>query len=296
MKLNKFLFLVIMCLSIVIGLPIALIATIDLGHIIRIMFDEIYAKVPTLETLSLFGDSFGSINTFISSFALIGVIWSVIMQKKELQLQREELRKTTEELHSQKEEFEQQNKTARYQRFDNTFFQLLNNQREKIQDLHISFTNLHEVFISEDEKYDGRDVFKNILFHRLPNNRLSTNLISLVNAKQAWEGYYSYYYASISTLYFKGLLHLLEYISSSSIIDESDKEFYANIVRTSLSKNELITLFLHAQIYDVDRFKHVIYRFSFFQDIKSYNILDENLYPLYDEQAYTSTVTSTQYK
>ena len=273
-----------------------MITILNFQYIGILFIDEIYGKYPTLNKLSAFGDSFGSINTFISSFALIGVIWSVIMQKKELQLQREELRKTTEELHSQKEEFEQQNKTARYQRFDNTFFQLLNNQREKIQDLHISFTNLHEVFVSEDEKYDGRDVFKNILFHRLPNNRLSTNLISLVNAKQAWEGYYSYYYASISTLYFKGLLHLLEYISSSSIIDESDKEFYANIVRTSLSKNELITLFLPAQIYDVDRFKHVIYRFSFFQDIKSYNILDENLYPLYDEQAYTSTVTSTQYK
>lgn len=283
-------------LTIIIVIFLIIITILNFQYIGILFIDEIYGKYPTLNKLSAFGDSFGSINTFISSFALIGVIWSVIMQKKELQLQREELRKTTEELHSQKEEFEQQNKTARYQRFDNTFFQLLNNQREKIQDLHISFTNLHEVFVSEDEKYDGRDVFKNILFHRLPNNRLSTNLIPLVNAKQAWEGYYSYYYASISTLYFKGLLHLLEYISSSSIIDESDKEFYANIVRTSLSKNELITLFLHAQIYDVDRFKHVIYRFSFFQDIKSYNILDENLYPLYDEQAYTSTVTSTQYK
>lgn len=283
-------------LTIIIVIFLIIITILNFQYIGILFIDEIYGKYPTLNKLSAFGDSFGSINTFISSFALIGVIWSVIMQKKELQLQREELRKTTEELHSQKEEFEQQNKTARYQRFDNTFFQLLNNQREKIQDLHISFTNLHEVFVSEDEKYDGRDVFKNILFHRLPNNRLSTNLISLVNAKQAWEGYYSYYYASISTLYFKGLLHLLEYISSSSITDESDKEFYANIVRTSLSKNELITLFLHAQIYDVDRFKHVIYRFSFFQDIKSYNILDENLYPLYDEQAYTSTVTSTQYK
>lgn len=283
-------------LTIIIVIFLIIITILNFQYIGILFIDEIYGKYPTLNKLSAFGDSFGSINTFISSFALIGVIWSVIMQKKELQLQREELRKTTEELHSQKEEFEQQNKTARYQRFDNTFFQLLNNQREKIQDLHISFTNLHEVFVSEDEKYDGRNVFKNILFHRLPNNRLSTNLISLVNAKQAWEGYYSYYYASISTLYFKGLLHLLEYISSSSIIDESDKEFYANIVRTSLSKNELITLFLHAQIYDVDRFKHAIYRFSFFQDIKSYNILDENLYPLYDEQAYTSTVTSTQYK
>ena len=283
-------------LTIIIVIFLIIITILNFQYIGILFIDEIYGKYPTLNKLSAFGDSFGSINTFISSFALIGVIWSVIMQKKELQLQREELRKTTEELHSQKEEFEQQNKTARYQRFDNTFFQLLNNQREKIQDLHISFTNLHEVFVSEDEKYDGRNVFKNILFHRLPNNRLSTNLISLVNAKQAWEGYYSYYYASISTLYFKGLLHLLEYISSSSIIDESDKEFYANIVRTSLSKNELITLFLHAQIYDVDRFKHVIYRFYFFQDIKSYNILDENLYPLYDEQAYTSTVTSTQYK
>ncbi len=283
-------------LTIIIVIFLIIITILNFLYIGILFIDEIYGKYPTLNKLSAFGDSFGSINTFISSFALIGVIWSVTMQKKELQLQREELRKTTEELHSQKEEFEQQNKTARYQRFDNTFFQLLNNQREKIQDLHISFTNLHEVFVSEDEKYDGRDVFKNILFHRLPNNRLSTNLISLVNAKQAWAGYYSYYYASISTLYFKGLLLLLEYISSSSIIDESDKEFYANIVRTSLSKNELITLFLHAQIYDVDRFKHVIYRFSFFQDIKSYNILGENLYPLYDEQAYTSTTTSTQHK
>lgn len=275
-------------LTIIIVIFLIIITILNFLYIGILFIDEIYGKYPTLNKLSAFGDSFGSINTFISSFALIGVIWSVIMQKKELQLQREELRKTTEELHSQKEEFEQQNKTARYQRFDNTFFQLLNNQREKIQDLHISFTNLHEVFVSEDEKYDGRDVFKNILFHRLPNSRLSTSLISLVNKGKAWKEFYSYHYANVLTLYFNGLLNLLEYISNNSLIDESDKVFYANIVRASLSREEQITLFLHAQIYNTDRFRDVIYKFTFFQDLKSYGILDENLYSLYDEQAYTS--------
>lgn len=265
-----------------------IIITILNSQYIGILFiDEIYGKYPTLNKLSAFGDSFGSINTLISSFALIGVIWSVIMQKKELQLQREELRKTSQELHSQKEEFEQQNKTARYQRFDNTFFQLLNNQKEKVQDLHISFTNMHHVLISEDDKYSGRETFRSILFHQFPNSRSSTNLISSVNKGKAWKEFYSYHYASVLTLYFNGLLNLLEYISNNSIIDESDKVFYANIVRSSLSQDEQITLFLHAQIYNTDRFKDVIYKFAFFQDLKSYDILDKNLYSSYDEQAYT---------
>lgn len=91
MKLNKFLFLVIMCLSIVIGLPIALIATIDLGHIIRIMFDEIYAKVPTLETLSLFGDSFGPINVLVSALAFAGLLYTIFQQRETLRLMIQEL-------------------------------------------------------------------------------------------------------------------------------------------------------------------------------------------------------------
>lgn len=145
---------------------------------------------------------------------------------------------------------------------------------------------MHHVLISEDDKYSGRETFRSILFHQFPNRKPSTNLISLVNKDIAWEEFYSYHYANVLSLYFNGLLNLLEYISNSSIIDESDKVFYANIVRSSLSRDEQITLFLHAQIYNTDRFKDVIYKFNFFQDLKSYNVLDKNLYSLYDEQAY----------
>lgn len=45
-----------------------------------------------------FGDAFGVINTLFSGLAFAGVIYAIILQKKELALQREELKETRKEL------------------------------------------------------------------------------------------------------------------------------------------------------------------------------------------------------
>lgn len=45
-----------------------------------------------------FGDMFGSVNAFFSGLALFGLIYTLLMQKEELQLQREELAETRAEL------------------------------------------------------------------------------------------------------------------------------------------------------------------------------------------------------
>lgn len=45
-----------------------------------------------------FGDSFGAVNALFSGLAFLGVIYAVLLQRKELQLQREELELTRAEL------------------------------------------------------------------------------------------------------------------------------------------------------------------------------------------------------
>ena len=53
---------------------------------------------PIMSDSGLFGDMFGGINALFSGFAFLGVIYAIILQRKELQLQRKELELTRKEL------------------------------------------------------------------------------------------------------------------------------------------------------------------------------------------------------
>jgi len=60
-----------------------------------------------------FGDSFGVINSLFSGFAFAGIIYTILLQRKELSLQRKELQETREEL---KRSATAQEKSERQQR------------------------------------------------------------------------------------------------------------------------------------------------------------------------------------
>lgn len=67
-------------------------------------------------TLALFGDSFGVVNVLlISALAFAGMIVTFVLQRKELEVQRKE--------------FFSQNETLRLQRFENTFFNMIDLQK-----------------------------------------------------------------------------------------------------------------------------------------------------------------------
>ena len=72
-----------------------------------------------------FGDMFGAVNALFSGLAFAGVIYAILLQRKELSLQRRELELTRAELKGQKIQLENQNKTLQVQNFENTFFQML---------------------------------------------------------------------------------------------------------------------------------------------------------------------------
>jgi len=53
---------------------------------------------PELKDRALLGDSFGLINSLFSGLAFAGIIYTIILQRKELALQRQELKETRMEL------------------------------------------------------------------------------------------------------------------------------------------------------------------------------------------------------
>jgi hypothetical protein len=55
-------------------------------------------KFGEVDNAGTFGDMFGAANAFFSGLALLGVIYAIILQQKELQLQRLELQETRTEL------------------------------------------------------------------------------------------------------------------------------------------------------------------------------------------------------
>lgn len=118
---------------------------------------------------ALFGDSFGGVNALISALAFAGMLVSFVLQRYELRLQREELK-------AQRDEFTQQNKTLKLQRFENTFFNMMQLQQQIVNGLQYSriekevirkswrFDSDETEFII-DKKYQGREIFKFLFRH-----------------------------------------------------------------------------------------------------------------------------------
>lgn len=79
-----------------------------------------------------FGDQFGAVNALFSGLAFTGLIYTIILQRRDLEiqrhdlkLQREEIALNRKEMEEQTAEFEKQNETLKIQRFENTFFNML---------------------------------------------------------------------------------------------------------------------------------------------------------------------------
>jgi len=65
--------------------------------------------IPIFSDRGAFGDKFGAVNALFSGLAFAGVIYAILLQRKELELQRYELTMTRNELEGQKQQFEAQN-------------------------------------------------------------------------------------------------------------------------------------------------------------------------------------------
>lgn len=101
-----------------------------------------------------FGDQFGAVNALFSGLAFTGLIYTIILQRKDLKLQRIDLRQQRKEMEEQTAEFEKQNETLRIQRFENTFFNMLSQFQEVVNNLNNRYKKYRV-----DYEFSGREVF-----------------------------------------------------------------------------------------------------------------------------------------
>jgi hypothetical protein len=96
-------------------------------------------------------NKYDPLSALFSGLAFWGVIYAILLQKSELTLQRKELELTRGEVRGQKEQLKAQNLTLRQQRFENTFFSLL--------DLYVNIVNSMTTESHHGLPLKGRECF-----------------------------------------------------------------------------------------------------------------------------------------
>lgn len=211
---------------------------------------------------AIFGDSFGAVNALISAFAFGAMIVTFYFQRYELKLQRKELE-------AQRMEFEQQNQTLGLQRFENTFFNMLQLQQEIVAGL--EYTQLQFIPFDDPEPrqtYKGREVFKAIFENEVTPSLESEGIKSYSGLKNI----------SLLDHYFRHFYTILNYIDKSPDIqkftNQSENEIkakrydYAKILRATLSRYELVLIYYNGlSDFGKEKLKPLIEKYSMLNNI-----------------------------
>jgi len=153
---------------------------------------------PDMEKRGQAGDLFGAVNSLFSGLAFAGIIWSLRLQQTQLEMQKEELKlqrgeqiAARNELAGQKEQLQQQSETFELQRFENSFFALLNLHKKHQKNM---FPQIYEELKNKIKKISDSNELKVIQI-----------------------GYFEFYFEFNSALdqYFRNLYLILKFIESS---------------------------------------------------------------------------------
>lgn len=240
-----------------------------------------------IDKAALIGDSFGVINAILSSFACLGMIYTLYLQRKDFELQRKELQ-------LQRNEFITQNDTLKLQRFEMTFFNMLELQQQITKDL-----KLKKIKSVRGEIYDdtqcGVQVF-NFLYEEEDKAKEDEEPLRDFLTKYGFLSFMESERLIILSHYFNHFFTILKFIDDAIAI--IDKQKYASILRAMLSDYELIMLFyngindenkiklieryhmfinLNFKLLTISRDSYAYYEekygnSSFFNSIESYNI------------------------
>ena len=227
-----------------------------------------------------FGDQFGAVNALFSGLAFTGLIYTIILQRRDLamqrddlRLQREELVLTRQEMEEQTAEFEKQNETLRIQRFENTFFNMLSQFQEVVNNLNVRYRKYRI-----DYESSGREVFVDF-FEKIPifvdipkgdNHSQHFNGMRETIKEVGLDGYAKSDAPSYFDHYFRLLYRILKFVKDTSLITEYDDEYeYTSMLRAILSRYELVWLYYNGlSEYGAEKLKPLIERYAMLKNLR----------------------------
>lgn len=240
------------------------------------------------------GDMFGVVNSLFSGLAFAGIIFTILLQSKELKLQREEIK-------SNRDEFKTQNNTLKIQRFENTFFNLLQLHHQIVNSIDYRYYKskekaaMYQYAMPNEEKeivtIQGRDVFR-YRFNKMKNDIKNDGL----NFEDKYQNHYLDAQSDFGH-YFRNLYRIIKFIDESEFFydDKNESEEvkfkikyqYTSFVRAQLSDDELIWLFYNCLSQNGnEKFKPLIEKYSMFKNLPFELIANEELINTYNVRAY----------
>lgn len=246
-----------------------------------------------LNARGVFGDSWGGVNAIVSAFAFAGVLVTLYLQNRDLNLQRKELALTRKEMEDQTAEFEKQNETLRIQRFENTFFNMLSQFQEVVNNLSVTVR-----VGNEDAEHVGREVFQTlferaaiyILDPKKNENILGFRGMKKVLKKLGMEGYLLSEEPTQFDHYFRLLYRILKFVKTSPLITRFEDEYeYTSILRATLSRYELVWLYYNGLTYGKNKLKPLIERYAMLKNLRKDLLVDGVNCEEYADSAYRKT-------
>lgn len=235
-------------------------------------------------------NQFDRLNTLFSGLAFWGVIYAILLQKSELSLQRKELALTRGEVRGQKEQLEAQNLTLKRQRFENTFFSLLNLFTNLVSSM--EYTNpVPGRGIGATVTFKGRECFTFFYseFQKFYTNQQENTpeLDSLNLCMSAYETFAVDRQTYVGH-YFRTLYNIIKFIETSKV---ETPQIYVNILRAQLSSSELNLLFYNClSKYGNMKFKPYVEQFGLLENMTLSDLARTTHKALYNYGAFQSQI------
>lgn len=230
------------------------------------------------ENRGTFGDMFGALSALFSGLAFAGIIYTIQLQRIELKLQRKELRQT-------REEFKIQNETLKYQRFENTFFNLLTHHNKIIESLYYLESSQrvekHDVFRHAYNILKGKTIYVNIQLRKEYGlkqsqslddlNQIQVENLIIEATKKAFDD------ASHNLhLYFQSLSQILKFVDKSDILKEDSKRlYYVSLIKDQITdfENVLVQYYCLLPIAQIHTLNFLINKYELINTLPDYLLL-----------------------
>ena len=245
---------------------------------------DVGIKVEEVEKRGQFGDSTAIVNTLFSALAFSGVIVTLIFQMLDNK---------------------QQQRLSNISRFEQNFFTMTGNLENIVANLTYTERVLNPFSIpapitdnggvptqnveipSIDATSTGTVVIKGReIFEYIYNRQMiGSNVVGVRNALKEG-GLDSFEQAMSHGLldhYFRYLYRIIKYVDDSELFSKDDKrkQYYVSIVRSQISCYELLLIFYNCQLSNHKKFKDLIEKYTFFNNLRAHLLATEaeaNLY------------------
>lgn len=203
-----------------------------------------------------YGDMYGVLTSFFSGLTFIGLIYTISQQHKQLKIAQQAADDQRKELELAREDAANQSKTLAVQRFENTFFKMLELHSSIISEVQYTY------FVDKENAVSFLDVRKETISGKpavkYEYEKLLTELnvfpFDSKNSDQYYrlaEKYESFLENIDSKLdrYFINIETIEKFIQKSTALDTTGISFYMNLFASQLDSYELILYFYHATLH-----------------------------------------------